>query len=159
MFAQPLQQVAAKIARSKLPGPGQYLAVHLRRRDFLKVHRDAVPALSDTLEQLAQLRHQHGLAVIFVATDASEQDTEFWRLFRAHDDLVKCVHLSKTMGVWPDRRLLTIVFVFCARLAADDAPGLHEGQLAIVEQLLCVEAALFVGTEHSTFSSRIREER
>ena len=37
--------------------------------------------------------------------------------------------------------------------------GLMEGQRAVVEQIICAEAAAFIGTRDSTFTFRINEER
>lgn len=38
-------------------------------------------------------------------------------------------------------------------------PSLTEGQIAIVDQIICSKAEMFVGSFESTFSFRIQEER
>ena len=49
-----------------------YMAVHLRRQDFVRAHRELVPSLRSSAEQaLFTLRH-HNLTHLFVATDAPE---------------------------------------------------------------------------------------
>ena len=41
----------------------------------------------------------------------------------------------------------------------EEAMELHKGGIAIVDQIICSHARYFVGTEDSTFSFRINEER
>ena len=52
-FGQALTQEAEAYIQEGLKGE-RFLAVHLRRRDFLAVRRDAIPSIHDTV---AQVRH------------------------------------------------------------------------------------------------------
>jgi hypothetical protein len=46
------------------------------------------------------------------------------------------------------------------KTAGDSAwEGRIDAELAVVDQLLCANAAVFVGARESTYTSRIREER
>lgn len=53
---------------SSLGGP--YLAVHLRRKDFIWGHREDVPSLEGAVKKIRSLMKKHGLDRVFVATDA-----------------------------------------------------------------------------------------
>ena len=49
---------------------GPYLAVHMRRRDFLYGHKDEVPSIEGTAEQIEKMLKLHKIRKLFVATDA-----------------------------------------------------------------------------------------
>ncbi|XP_025768818.1 GDP-fucose protein O-fucosyltransferase 2-like [Puma concolor] len=53
---------------SSLGGP--YLAVHLRRKDFIWGHREDVPSLDGAVKKIRSLMKTHQLDKVFVATDA-----------------------------------------------------------------------------------------
>ncbi|PVD37980.1 hypothetical protein C0Q70_00582 [Pomacea canaliculata] len=53
---------------------GPYLAVHLRRADFVQVRGQDVPSLKHAAKQLKSLLKKHKLTKVFVATDAPEQE-------------------------------------------------------------------------------------
>lgn len=52
---------------------GPYIAVHLRRRDFLYGHAEDVPSINRTAEQLLPLIEKYKVNKVFVATDAPEE--------------------------------------------------------------------------------------
>lgn len=52
---------------------GPYLAVHLRRADFLYAHPDAVPSLDNTIKQIKEILEKQNLDMVFLATDANEE--------------------------------------------------------------------------------------
>ena len=52
---------------------GSYLAVHLRRADFLYAHPDAVPSLDNVVKQLRELLKKYNLDMVFLATDGDEK--------------------------------------------------------------------------------------
>ncbi|XP_043931925.1 GDP-fucose protein O-fucosyltransferase 2 isoform X2 [Protopterus annectens] len=54
---------------------GPYLAVHLRRKDFIWGHRDDVPSLAEAISQIHSLLKQLQLQTVFVATDAVDEGT------------------------------------------------------------------------------------
>lgn len=48
---------------------GPYLAVHLRRADFLYAHPEKVPSLDGVVKQIKKLLKKHELEKVFLATD------------------------------------------------------------------------------------------
>ena len=80
VFAQHLIDEAEKFMRVNLPKPENdevkgwnYMAVHLRRRDYTWYDRKDVPTLQGTVDQLKPLLKEKGLDVLFVASDAPEE--------------------------------------------------------------------------------------
>ena len=55
---------------SALGGP--YLAVHLRRADFLYARKDFVPSLDGAVKQIKTIMEKEKLDKVFLATDALE---------------------------------------------------------------------------------------
>ena len=51
---------------------GPYLAVHLRRADFLYAHPDGVPSLDNAVKQIKEILEKQKLDMVFLATDADE---------------------------------------------------------------------------------------
>lgn len=52
---------------------GPYVAVHLRRRDFLYSHKEEIPSLKGAAEQIEKALLRHNLTAVFVATDAPDE--------------------------------------------------------------------------------------
>ncbi|XP_061579709.1 GDP-fucose protein O-fucosyltransferase 2 [Cololabis saira] len=112
---------------------GPYLAVHLRRKDFIWGHREDVPSLKGSVKTIRSLMKKHKLDKVFVATDADGE--ELRELKRLLPDMVR-FEPSK-----------------------DDLELLKDGGVAIIDQWICAHARFFIGTSVSTFSFRIHEER
>lgn len=53
-------------------GGGNFLAVHLRRRDYIRAHPAAVPSIERAVQQVSQLLEKTGLHAVFLASDAPE---------------------------------------------------------------------------------------
>ncbi|XP_036099630.1 GDP-fucose protein O-fucosyltransferase 2 isoform X1 [Molossus molossus] len=70
---------------SSLGGP--YLAVHLRRKDFIWGHREDVPSLDGAVKKIRSLMKTHGLDRVFVATDAVR--TEYEELKKLLPEMVR----------------------------------------------------------------------
>jgi peptide-O-fucosyltransferase len=51
---------------------GPYLAVHLRRADFLYARKNFVPTLDGTVKQIKTIMEKQKLDTVFLATDAPE---------------------------------------------------------------------------------------
>ena len=51
---------------------GPYLAVHLRRADFLYARPDHVPTLDGAVKQVKKIMKEQNVTVVFLATDASQ---------------------------------------------------------------------------------------
>ncbi|CAL9690656.1 unnamed protein product [Knipowitschia caucasica] len=112
---------------------GPYLAVHLRRKDFIWGHREDVPSLKGAVKQTRNLMKTHKLDQVFVATDADEGENQELR------------------------RLLPEMVRF--EPSAEDLDLFKDGGVAIIDQWICAHARFFIGTSVSTFSFRIHEER
>uniref|UniRef100_G3MS55 GDP-fucose protein O-fucosyltransferase 2 n=2 Tax=Amblyomma TaxID=6942 RepID=G3MS55_AMBMU len=112
---------------------GPYLAVHLRRQDYVNSRPKDVPDLKWAAEQIRVLLKKHGLRKVFIATDA--QDEEFKTLK---------TYLPEAVRFEPSNEV---------------REQLKDGGLAIVDQWIAAHARFFVGSYESTFSFRIQEER
>lgn len=112
---------------------GPYLAVHLRRKDFIWGHRKDVPSIKGTAMKIQSLMKELKLEKVFVATDAAEDDLKELKSF-----------LSKIIRFEPTQEELQLY---------------KDGGIAIIDQWICAHARFFIGTSVSTFSFRIHEER
>ncbi|KAF4524627.1 hypothetical protein B566_EDAN013878 [Ephemera danica] len=114
---------------------GNYMCVHLRRRDFLWGRAKSVPSIIGAVTQISRVVKKNKLTTIFVATDAT-------------NDEIKEL-----------KSLLVPVHVKLFKPTTAQRMELKDGGVAIVEQIICSHAQVFYGTYESTFSFRIQEER
>jgi peptide-O-fucosyltransferase len=54
---------------------GAYLAVHWRRKDFIRAHGKDLPSINGTAQQITRELHRLNLNTVFVATDAPTAGT------------------------------------------------------------------------------------
>lgn len=47
--------------------------MHLRRRDYIHAHPDAVPNIPHAVQQINQALNKYQLKMVFVATDGSDE--------------------------------------------------------------------------------------
>ncbi|XP_065343379.1 GDP-fucose protein O-fucosyltransferase 2 [Cloeon dipterum] len=114
---------------------GPYIAVHLRRKDFVTGRATQVPSIPGAAKQIKILAEKHGLGKVFVASDGTEKElTEL-------------------------ENLLLPLTLHRFRPTAEELESLLDGGVAIIEQIICSHARAFTGTFESTFSFRIQEER
>ncbi|XP_068101310.1 GDP-fucose protein O-fucosyltransferase 2 isoform X2 [Hyperolius riggenbachi] len=115
------------------PLGGPYLAVHLRRKDFIWGHREDVPSLRRAAEEIHNLLNKLNLKKVFIATDSDRKDLE---------ELQKLIpEMVRYEPTWEELELY------------------KDGGVAIIDQWICAHARYFIGTSVSTFSFRIHEER
>lgn len=114
---------------------GPYVAVHLRRRDFLYSHKEEVPSLKGAALQIERALLQHNLTRAFVATDAPDEEFEELQQHLASYEVHRYIPSDEVMAKYKD------------------------GGVAIIDQWICCHARYFIGTAISTFSYRIHEER
>lgn len=115
---------------------GPYLAVHLRRKDFLRGRPNDSPTLQSVNNQIVKLLNQLKLTTVFLATDSSEEEyNELHNLLPKEYELVR---FKPTIDIKNKYR---------------------DGGVAIIDQIICSYARYFIGTHESTFSFRIQEER
>lgn len=114
---------------------GPYVAVHLRRRDFLYGHSEAVPSLEGAANQTKEVLEKYHLKSVFVATDAPLSE---FNTFENHLHGYNVVRFVPTLDI---------------------KKRYKDGGVAIIDQWICAHGRYFIGTSESTFSFRIQEER
>ena len=67
---------------------GSYLAVHLRRGDFLYGHSEEVPSIKAARKQIKMLIKKHDIKAVFLATDGTDEGKRL------------CIHCEKNSGQW-----------------------------------------------------------
>ncbi|XP_039611253.1 GDP-fucose protein O-fucosyltransferase 2 isoform X1 [Polypterus senegalus] len=119
--------------RSGYAKGGPYLAIHLRRKDFLWGHREDVPSLPAAVNTIRDIMKKHKLDKVFIATDADDDE------------------LEKISKLLPEMRRYEPTW--------EEMELYKDGGVAIIDQWICAHARYFIGTSVSTFSFRIHEER
>lgn len=127
-FSKTLTGEADRFIRSAF-GTAPYLAIHLRRGDFLATNRPH-PSLDDVVAQARRAMAAYGLARVFLATDGSKDDVAY---LAARLPLTR---YSQPAGL-----------------------ELPDGSLAILDQIIASRGAYFIGSEGSTFTTVIMEDR
>jgi peptide-O-fucosyltransferase len=128
VFAARLRSEAARF-RAATFGDEPYLAIHLRRGDFVASGRP-FPSLDDVAAQARQARAANNLRRVFLATDATADEVE---------------RLQRTLPF--------------DRWVPPAGERWADGEAAIVDQILAARAAHFIGSAGSTFTTVIMEER
>lgn len=119
-----------------------YVAMHLRRGDFLRVHSELVPSLLEVVKIMKLLLAEHeGISHVFVATDGT--------LGRGHGAKADVEYIQKRAP-----KGVTVL-----QYTDPKDTDLHMGEFALVEQILCTQAEFFIGTQTSMFSDIVMQER
>ncbi|XKL61268.1 hypothetical protein PGB90_008325 [Kerria lacca] len=147
-FSNDLFKIATDFRKSTLPSENNenhvnftyflgysYLAVHLRRRDYLLSHPLQVPNITHASDQIKIKLRMYNLNTTFIATDAFDEEIE---------QLIVKVLPFKVVRYIPSLNILQ---------------KYKDGGVAIIEQIVCSYARYFIGSYESTFSFRIQEER
>jgi len=113
---------------------GNYLGVHLRRKDFLYARKEEVPSLSDAISQIKNYMKEAGVEKVFIATDGVDGERE---------------ELKEEFGD----------SVYFYNPTPEEEKKFKKGGVAIIDQIICSHAKMFVGSKESTFTFRIQEER
>ncbi|XP_029169844.1 GDP-fucose protein O-fucosyltransferase 2 isoform X2 [Nylanderia fulva] len=114
---------------------GPFLAVHLRRRDFIISYKASIPTINDAASQLRDKMDELGLTVLFVATDGEAHEFEELKSYLPQYKVLKFTPSDYVMNKFKD------------------------GGIAIIDQIICSYARYFIGTPESTFTFRIQEDR
>ncbi|XP_046838618.1 GDP-fucose protein O-fucosyltransferase 2 isoform X1 [Vespa crabro] len=130
---RPSDWIQEKKKRNAIGGP--YLSVHLRRRDFVIGRSESTPTIKGAASQLAKKMKEYELKLLFVATDADEQE------------------LAELKSFLPQYTVLNYVPSDYVKKKFKD------GGIAIIDQIICSYARYFIGTHESTFTFRIQEDR
>lgn len=117
-----------------------YLSVHWRRKDFAYSRPNDVPSITDTVKQIdfACKMNVPNVRRVFIASDASSIELKV-----LEEQLIDLNYEVYTYV--PSENEIVNEF--------------KEGGVAIIDQIICSRAALFIGTHDSTFTFRIQEER
>lgn len=124
---------AEKPQRSAQGGP--YLGVHLRRQDFVLGRPKEVPSLDQSIQQIKTHLTKANLTTVFIATDMDADEYEYVKMALLRSNIIVVRYINENTDQYKD------------------------GELAIIDQIICSHARVFVGTHESTFSYRIQEER
>ncbi|KAG8197124.1 hypothetical protein JTE90_011287 [Oedothorax gibbosus] len=125
------ESLTSSIERKAVGGP--YVAVHLRRRDFVQARPKDVPSIEFAAQQILKHMKRLNLETLFVATDALQ--SEFEELQR---------YIPNAKRFLPNNKELKDIL---------------DGGVAVVDQWICAHSKFFIGSYESTFSFRIQEER
>lgn len=119
---------------------GDYLCAHLRRADFVYGREKTTPTLRSAATQIKRLAKQLSLDHVFLASDCSRAELM---------DLLSFMKRVRVHKFSADRES-----------SGDGAEkALKDGEVAIIDQIICSRARYFIGTYESTFTYRIYEER
>ncbi|XP_077993934.1 GDP-fucose protein O-fucosyltransferase 2-like [Glandiceps talaboti] len=115
---------------------GPYMAVHLRRKDFVHSHSKDVPSLKEAAKQIKKVLKEKKLKKLYVATDAPKEEmNELKKHLKGKVEVFKYDPPTEVLDKYKD------------------------GGIAIIDQWICAHARYFMGTSVSTFSFRIHDER
>lgn len=115
---------------------GNYLCAHIRRADFVYGREQTTPSLRSVATQIKLKLNELQLDKVFVSSDCSRPE---------YKDLKSYLRRAKLYRFTAD--------TFVERNA------LKDGGIAIVDQIICSHARYFMGSQESTFTYRIYEER
>lgn len=114
---------------------GQYLCVHMRRADFVYGRESQLPTLRSIAHQIRRTLTALDLHRVYLSSDCSGSE------FHDLKTLLRGTNLNKFKPPW------------------EYHVQLGDGGLAIIDQIICSHARMFIGTFESTFTYRIYEER
>ncbi|XP_020601526.1 GDP-fucose protein O-fucosyltransferase 2-like isoform X2 [Orbicella faveolata] len=77
---------------------GPYLAVHMRRADFLYAHPDGVPSLDNAVKQIKEILKKEKLKMVFLATDADKEGDSLTLLAANYSLISRSVQNSFSHG-------------------------------------------------------------
>lgn len=116
-----------------------YISIHWRRQDFARSRNSDVPSVEGTVKQIDEAIKMYAPKIqsIFIATDAPL--SEFTLL---------------------KNKLIGLNYTVYSYLPSEvESHRFKDGDIAIIDQIICSHGAYFIGTHESTFSFRIQEER
>ena len=141
-YASHLVQRARALHRRKMDNR-PFLAIHLRRGDFLQAHPHLVPSLHEVVKIINWICQDRSLKDVFVATDGT--------MGRGHGALSDVEFL--------ERKVMKGIRVHSAYGGRGDDTELHMGEFALVEQIVAAGGEYFIGTQSSMFSDLVLQER
>ena len=124
---------------------GNYMCVHLRRKDFLYGRKKDVPSIEGAAEQIGKALQELGLNTVFVATDASK-DGILRKIFIFL--YLKKIKENKTIFslslIFTEKRklknLLDKYKILYYNPSSEIIQTYKDGGVAIIEQIICSHA-------------------
>lgn len=116
-----------------------YVSIHWRRQDFARYRSNDVPSITGTAKQIEKAVRKNLLMTkkVFIASDAP---------------------VSELQELERELKKFGLTAYFYAQ-NDDDVDEYSDGEIAVIDQIICSRSAYFIGTHESTFSFRIQEER
>jgi len=133
---------AARLFQKRQFNNKAYLALHLRRGDFLQAHPGLVPSLLEVVRIIKTQLTEMDVSDVFIATDGT-----LGRGHGAHSD-VEYINKRLPKGMK------------ASQLYGTNQDGeFHMGEFALIEQIIAAEADYFIGTQSSMFTDLVLQER
>jgi len=126
---------------------GPYLAIHLRRKDYVHARPTEVPSLKSAAIQTKKLLKKLNLTRVFVSSDAPDEEIETFQ------------SLLKRKKTKNGVETVLPYSVFRYKPSMEELKDFGDGGVAIIDQWIAAHARYFAGSHQSTFSFRIQEER
>jgi peptide-O-fucosyltransferase len=114
------------------PKGGQYMCVHMRRKDYVYSREGQIPSVKGAAAQVKKKMEEQGIKAVFVSTDAPMEE------FKEFESQLEGFSVEKYI---PDH---------------DALHTYRDGGVAIIDQSICSHAKYFLGSPESTFSFRIQ---
>jgi hypothetical protein len=147
-FAPSLLAEAAKFQKEEMGGR-KYVAMHLRRGDFLRNHAAHAPTLEHVVKAVRALADKAGVTDFYLATNGSPEEVASMKKSLAEGSPAIALHRFGSAYETKD-----------VSEAAYEGHGVYSSlQVATIEQALASQALAFCGTLFSTFSMQIHFER
>lgn len=147
-FAPALLEVAKKFQTEQMGGR-KYVAMHLRRGDFLRNHAEHAPTLEHVVKAVRAIADKAGVADFYLATNGSPEEVASMKKDLAEGSPAIALHRFGSAYETKD-----------VSEAAYEGHGSYSSlQVATIEQAIASQALAFCGTLFSTFSMQIHYER
>merc|ERR1712141_821971 len=101
---------------------GEYLAVHLRRKDFLYARKSEIPTMKDAIEQIKKYMKIANVEKVFIATDGIDGERDLLR-----------------------KELKEKVYFYDP--SEEEEKKYKKGGIAIIDQIICSHAKYFIGSK------------
>ena len=154
-FGAAVVAAAREWVRTSELGGRKYVAMHLRRGDFMRAHAAHAPSLDDVAKSVRDAASAVGVADFVLATNGSPKEVEELRAKLQEGDDGHKVALHRFGKAYENENVSERQYD-----AQSGATGEHSSlQVAAIEQFLTSEGEVFFGTHLSTFSMQIHHER
>lgn len=145
----PALLVQAKAFQDGEMGGRKYVAMHLRRGDFLRNHAEHAPAVEHVVKAVQAIADGAGVVDFYLATNGSPDEVETVR--KALAEGLPSIKLHRFGSAYETKDV--------SEAAYEGHGSFSSLQVATIEQAIASQAQAFCGTLFSTFSMQIHFER